>query len=102
MLRPKKVKSVSVTMDGKPFSGTIKQTKRKTVMKVSNPTLGTSKMVDKLDKNSAIKKQKTVDVFPSGKRVVKKVTYGKSKPLSSKNLSPAQLEKMGMKKWGLR
>lgn len=62
-------KTVTGTMDGKEFSGTEKSGRRKAVVKVSNPTLGSSKMVDKFNRKGELKSQKFVDRDSSGKKL---------------------------------
>lgn len=61
-------KSVSGEMDGKTFTGYEKSNMRKAVVKVSNPTEGSSKMVDRFDRNGKLKSQKMVDRDASGKK----------------------------------
>ncbi len=62
-------KSVSGEMDGQLFTGYERGNSKRSVVKVSNPNLGSSKMVDKFDKNGKIKSQKIVDRNASGKKV---------------------------------
>lgn len=62
-------KSVSGEMDGKTFTGYERSNSRKSVVKVSNPTSGSSKMVDKFDRSGKLKSQKIVDRNASGKKV---------------------------------
>jgi hypothetical protein len=56
-------------MDGKRFTGTEKTNKRKSVLKVSNPNEGSSKMVDRFDRSGKLKSQKFVDRDANGKKV---------------------------------
>jgi len=62
-------KSVSGEMDGKTFTGYEKSNMRKAVVKVSNPTSGSSKMVDKFDRSGKLKSQKIVDRNAEGKKI---------------------------------
>lgn len=62
-------KTISGEMDGKTFTGTEKANKRKAVVKVSNPTEGSSKMVDRFDRSGKLKSQKIVDRNAQGKKV---------------------------------
>lgn len=62
-------KSISVEMDGKTFSGYERGNSRKAVVKVSNPTSGSSKMVDKFDRSGKLKSQKFVDRNAEGKKI---------------------------------
>jgi len=62
-------KTVSGEMDGQIFTGYEKGNSRRSVVKVSNPNLGSSKMIDKFDKNGKLKSQQFVDRNTSGKKV---------------------------------
>jgi hypothetical protein len=62
--------STSVTMDGETFTGYTKGNKNRAVLKVSNPKLGTTVSREKFRNDGTIKSSRTVDKFPSGKKVV--------------------------------
>ena len=64
------------------FTGTVRENKRKAVLKVSNPTYGTVKKVETISKRGGVK-TKTVDKFPTGKKVVTKT---KVKPSRRKDI----------------
>lgn len=64
--KPKK-KTVSVEMDGLTFAGTVKDGRKRAVMKVSNPIAGSSKMVDKFRNDGSLKSQKFIDKTAEGK-----------------------------------
>jgi hypothetical protein len=83
----KNKQSISVSYGSGPenkpatFTGTYNEPRRrKSVMKVSNPTYGTVKNVEKLNLKGRIKSTKTVDKFPGGKKVVTKVTLPRTTP----------------------
>ena len=82
--KPKSVQ-VDYTIDGKsvPFEGTVKEGKKRAVMNVSNPKHGSTKTVEKFDKQGNLKKQKIVDRDSSGKLIKKEVTKEKSQKYSS-------------------
>ncbi len=62
------------------FTGTYNEPrKRKAVLKVSNPTYGTVKNVEKLNLKGRTKSVKNVDKFPGGKKVVTKTTFPRKK-----------------------
>jgi hypothetical protein len=86
MRKNKKTISVSygsgVNNEPAEFTGTVRQNKRKSVLKVSNPTYGTVKKVEKISKRGGVK-TKTVDKFPTGKKVVTKT---KVKPSRRKDI----------------
>lgn len=75
--RGKKTVQVEYGIDGQnvSFEGTVKETPRKAVMKVSNPNYGSVKTVEKFDKQGVLKSQKIVDRDKTGK--VLQVTKGK-------------------------
>lgn len=68
-------KTVSGTMDGNDFSGTERSGRRRAVVKLDNPTLGSTKMIDKFNRKGELKTQKFVDRDASGKKI--KVTKKK-------------------------
>lgn len=65
----KKTVQVDYTVGNKnvPFTGTLKETKRKAVMNVSNPEYGSSKSVEKFNRAGGLKSQKFVDKNAAGK-----------------------------------
>lgn len=63
------------------FTGTVRQNRRKTVLKVSNPTYGTVKNVEKLNLKGRTKSVKNVDKFPGGKKVVTKTKVSPRKSI---------------------
>ena len=63
------------------FTGTVRENKRKAVLKVSNPTYGTVKSVEKFDRKGGLKSTKTVDKFPTGKKVVTKTKVSPRKSI---------------------
>ena len=65
------------------FTGTVRENKRKSVLKVSNPTYGTVKNVEKLNLKGRTKSVKNVEKFPGGKKVVTKT---KVKPSRRKDI----------------
>ena len=87
MRKNKKTISVSygsgVNNEPAEFTGTVRQNRRKSVLKVSNPTYGTVKSVEKFDRKGGLKSTKTVDKFPTGKKVVTKT---KVKPSRRKDI----------------
>ena len=62
------------------FTGTVRQNRRKSVLKVSNPTYGTVKKVETISKRGGVK-TKTVDKFPTGKKVVTKTKVSPRKSI---------------------
>jgi hypothetical protein len=77
--------AVDYTVDNKnvPFSGTVAENKRRAVMKVSNPEYGSTKSVEKFNKQGGLKSQKFVDRDLSGKVIKKEVTKVKSQKYPS-------------------
>jgi hypothetical protein len=84
MRRNKKTISVSygsgVNNEPAEFTGTVRQNRRKSVLKVSNPTYGTVKKVETISKRGGVK-TKTVDKFPTGKKVVTKTKVSPRKSI---------------------
>jgi hypothetical protein len=65
-------RTLSMEMDGKTFTGTERGSNRRFVTKVKNPESGSRKIVDVYTSTGNLKRQKIVDKFPSGKKVVTK------------------------------
>jgi hypothetical protein len=84
MRKNKKTISVSygsgVNNEPAEFTGTVRQNKRKAVIKVSNPTYGTVKSVEKISRRGGVK-TKTVDKFPTGKKIVTKTKIAPRKSI---------------------
>lgn len=84
MRKNKKTISVSygsgVNNEPAEFTGTVRQNRRKSVLKVSNPTYGTVKKVETISKKGGVK-TKTVDKFPTGKKVVTKTKVSPRKSI---------------------
>jgi hypothetical protein len=84
MRKNKKTISISygsgVNNEPAEFTGTVRQNKRKAVIKVSNPTYGTVKKVETISKRGGVK-TKTVDKFPTGKKVVTKTKVSPRKSI---------------------
>lgn len=94
----KKKSTVSVTqdVDGKnvPFTGTVKENKRKAVMKVSNPDYGSTKTIEKFGRKGNLKSQTIFDRDASNK--LSKVTRNKvDKEGNIQSSVPYQSQKKG-------